>query len=267
MAVNSSTGQVYVGDAVNGKIVVFALEEPSVPAVPSESVLEITSDSATLGAEINPRSLPTEPRTRYRFEYGACASPTTCATSAYEATTPVASLVPSFEVESVSAHVQDLHADMTYHFRVLAENAISEKEGKPAEGVEKTFTTRDTGEFVLPDARQWEMVSPPEKSGALIEPLGILGVGQAAADGTSITYVTNAPTESEPQGYGRPRAGSLHARGGGHVGITGSRDPAQCADRYRGGRHWAGVSFLLRRPLACGRSTVRELCCALAGCF
>jgi hypothetical protein len=50
------------------------------------------------------------------------------------------------------------------------------------------------------------MVSPPEKHGALIEPIGegVVGNGtviQAAPNGQAITYVADAPTESNAQGY------------------------------------------------------------------
>ena len=71
--------------------------------------------------------------------------------------------------------VQGLLVDTTYHFKVLAENEISKEEGELMEGKEETFTTRGTGEFVLPDNRQWEMVSPPEKNGALFQPIGSEG--------------------------------------------------------------------------------------------
>ena len=36
-------------------------------------------------------------------------------------------------------------------------------------GPDQTFTTQGAGAFVLPDGRQWEMVSPPQKNGARIE--------------------------------------------------------------------------------------------------
>ena len=105
---------------------------------------------------------------------------------------------PELEVDPVSAEVQGLLAGVTYHFKVLAENEKGKEEGK----VEITFTTRGTGAFALPDGRSWEMVSPPEKNGSLLEPIGTEGPIQAAADGTAITYLADAPVESEPGGYG-----------------------------------------------------------------
>jgi hypothetical protein len=53
----------------------------------------------------------------------------------------------------------------------------------------------------LPDGRVYELVSQPDKRGALIEPIGQEGVIQAAADGGAITYHVDAPTEAEPAGY------------------------------------------------------------------
>jgi DNA-binding beta-propeller fold protein YncE len=200
VAVNSASGQVFVVDGSTGVVEEYPLQPPSSPEVKNESAAEVADDSATLAAELDPRSLPTESPTQYSFQYGACASPTACSTSGYGASTPLVSLSPSFEVERVSVHVSSLRAGTTYHYRVVAENEISKKEGRPVVGSEQTFTTRGTGEFVLPDGRQWEMVSPPQKQGALIERLGLEAVVQAAAGGDAISYVTASPTESEPRG-------------------------------------------------------------------
>ena len=49
------------------------------------------------------------------------------------------------------------------------------------------------------DGRAWELVSPPDKGGALIEPF-VEGDIQAAADGSGIAYVTNQPVAEGPRG-------------------------------------------------------------------
>ena len=54
---------------------------------------------------------------------------------------------------------------------------------------------------MLPDDRQWQMVSPPQKQGSLIEPIRTFFVIQAAADGHAITYEADAPTVTGPAGY------------------------------------------------------------------
>jgi hypothetical protein len=196
IAVDSATGQVFAATA-SDTVQQYILEPPSTPRVEGESFADVSDDSATFDAEINPRSLTGEAGTIYHFEYGKCVSPSSCATSPYEVSTSSSVLAASFEVESVSAHVQGLAAGATYHFRVVAENA----HGADEQDTEKVFTTRATGEFALPDARQWQLVSPPDKHGALIEPIGEAWVIQAAAGGGAITYATDAPTESEPAGY------------------------------------------------------------------
>jgi hypothetical protein len=58
----------------------------------------------------------------------------------------------------------------------------------------------------LPDGRAWELVSPPEKDGASITPLGFGiqgpsgGLVQSSESGDSVTYVADAPIEAEPEG-------------------------------------------------------------------
>jgi len=195
-----ATEPVYVADAAAGRIDVFVLEPPGAPTVESESVSEVFGDSASFSGQVNPRGAPTE----YRFEYGPCSSPGACATSAYAHSAPVpdAFLGSDFEPHAVGpVQVQELLANTVYHYRILAHN---ETKGEPhtATGEERVFTTQAAGgEFALPDARQWELVSPPDKHGAQLEAIGAGGALQAAAGGGAITYLANAPTEPQPQGY------------------------------------------------------------------
>jgi hypothetical protein len=57
------------------------------------------------------------------------------------------------------------------------------------------------GSSVLPDGRQWELVSPPNKHGALIEDVREQGaVVQAAEDGSAVTYTANGAVGAEPVG-------------------------------------------------------------------
>ena len=56
-------------------------------------------------------------------------------------------------------------------------------------------------EFQLPDDRMWELVSPPNKHGAGLEPMATEGsVIQAAANGSALTYIANSPISSSPAG-------------------------------------------------------------------
>jgi DNA-binding beta-propeller fold protein YncE len=196
VAVNSASDNIYVPDVKTNVVDVFPLAPPGSPTVESDSLLDVTSDSVTLGAEINPRGAATE----YRFEYGACATTTTCP-STYEGSVPLPDGVvgSDFEIHSVSAQLQGLREHSAYHFRVVAHNPIGGE--SVALGEDRAFVTQSAGGGpVLPDGREWEMVSPPSKQGALIEPLSE-GVVQASADGGELAYLANVPVEAEPQGF------------------------------------------------------------------
>ena len=198
IAVNSATSQVYVADS-SDVIQQYILEPPSKPAAGSESVSDVTAESATFSADINPRSEPTEESTTYRFEYGACALPAACATNAYEHTVPSPNgvLAPNYESDAVTIHIGGLAPHTTYHFRVVATNARG-----TVEGGEQIFTTQGSGgPLALPDGREWEMVSPPDKFGAALLGQGVLNRAmQASIAGDAITYLATAPTEAEPDG-------------------------------------------------------------------
>ena len=201
IGVNASLETLYVADAATGEIVVFGLAKPTTPKVEGESFKEVDSSSATLGGEVNPRSEPGEPVTEYHFQYGRCTTldPASCAGSGYEAEVPVpdGQIPADFSVHSVSAHITGLQPAATYHFRLVAKNS----HGQGAPGEDRTFTTQGAGgPLALPDNRGWELVSPPDKQGALIKPIAEVGVVQAAASGDAVTYLTNAPTEAQPQG-------------------------------------------------------------------
>ena len=199
VGVNAATSSVYVADAGAGRVVVFGPAKPAAPRVEGESFSDVGSDHATLAATVNPRSEPTDQPTTYRFRYGRCATPTTCATSGYEAELPEppGQLPPDFETHPVSVKLTGLQPATTYHFRLLAGN----EHGEGAPGEDVIFTTEGAGgELTLPDHRGWELVSPPDKHGALIEPISEFGVVQAAASGSGITYRADAPTEAQPEG-------------------------------------------------------------------
>jgi hypothetical protein len=159
------------------------------PVVEEEAVTNVAGTSATLQAKIDPEGS----ETTYRFEYGTSA--------AYGSSIPVPDgLAGSGSVGvTVSAHPQDLLPSTEYHYRVVA---LVASRSETVLGSDGTFTTQPAGsEFALPDGRQWELVSPPNKRGALIQQLGSGGPIQASEDGGGIAYETNVPTELEPQGY------------------------------------------------------------------
>jgi DNA-binding beta-propeller fold protein YncE len=189
-------GELYVADATKKAIDVFAEEVPGAPVIENAGVQSLSEHTATFAAEIDPRGAPTA----YRFEYGRCTTSITCEGSPFEASVP--SPDGTLAGEDFTAHavvpvtVHGLTAAGTYHVRLVAHNVDGEVRSE-----ERVFTTEGAGgTFVLPDNRAWELVSPPDKHGAQISQLSELGVIQAAADGSAISYLANGPTEAQPQG-------------------------------------------------------------------
>jgi hypothetical protein len=162
------------------------------PGIGGASASAVTSVSVTLGAEIDPDNAPTS----YYFQYGTSAS--------YESSVPAP---PGLSVGSgkgevgVSVHLQGLAAATTYHYRVVA--VAEGAEPVVVESPDQAFTTQAAGtEITQPDGRAWEMVSPPNKQGAGIYPIGFEQGGdiQASASGGGITYTGNGPFVVNPAG-------------------------------------------------------------------
>jgi hypothetical protein len=157
--------------------------------IDSTFVTNVASSSVDLRAQINVLGNAAA----YHFEYGT--------TTSYGTSIPV----PDVEFgsgegegdQTVSQHLQELTPNTLYHYRVVVHNTFG-----TVTGPDGTFTTQPPGtKFVLPDGRQWELVSPPNKHGARIQPIETLGQMQAAEDGSGIVYQADVPTESQPQGY------------------------------------------------------------------
>jgi DNA-binding beta-propeller fold protein YncE len=193
LAVDSTSGAVYAASTGTGQIAVFEPEVRRTPTVESESVSAVTSTSAAFAAKIDPEGLESE----YRFEYDIKPYAEGEAPHGISVPLPDGVVGSGFDAQEVSVHVQDLSAHTAYHYRVVAHNSLGIVYGE-----DRTLLTQTTGGApALPDDRQWEMVSTPDKQGSLIEPLGTEGVVQAAADGGGISYLASTPTEAEPQGY------------------------------------------------------------------
>ena len=183
-----SGGNVYVADSVANKVDVYSLEPLAKPTV-GESVANVASDSATLGAQINPNGLDTT----YYFQYG----PVSCTTSPSSCidvpAAPGTDIGSAFGAQTVSAPLQNLQPSTVYHYRVLATNTLG-----TFEGPDQTFTTQALGgTLVLPDGRAWEQVSPVETLGAQVIPF-TRAVIQASEDGSAISYYLTAPFVANP---------------------------------------------------------------------
>ena len=187
------------------------------------SVLKVTSTSAKLQAQINPE----ESETTYHFEYDT--KPYAAGEAPHGTSVPIpdGSLGAGATGVTVRVEPEGLLPGTTYHYRVIA-TAGSET----IDGTDRTFTTQESGgEFSLLDGRQWEMVSPPNKHGSTILPLTQEGVLEAAADGSAITYMTNAPTELEPKGSSSIQQQVISRRVGGGGG-AGNQSPSGWGTEY-----------------------------------
>ncbi len=182
LRVSNGAGEVATGPPVSFMTLVAA-------PVPSEmSVSNVAATSATLEASVNPGGEVSS----YVFEL-ALAGGTFVPLN--EARGVVAEGVRSVPVASF--HTQSLQPATVYEFRVSATNSAGTVVGEPV-----SFTTQATGGGLeLPDGRQWELVSPPDKHGAAIFPIGESSHVQAAADGDAVTFEVSVPTESNPAGF------------------------------------------------------------------
>jgi len=163
------------------------------------SVVGVSSSVAELRAQIDPLGVATS----YYFQYGTAicnASPSPC-TDVPAA--PGEDIGAGTAGKGVARQLQGLAPSTTYYYDV-----VSVQGSEASAGVEHTFTTQPAGGgFTLPDERQWEMVSPANKTGS--EPGSIPkegGLIQASANGDAIAYVANGPfaAEAEPEGSRSP---------------------------------------------------------------
>lgn len=158
--------------------------------VQDETVSDVSATSAQFAAQVNPGGADT----KFRFEYGT--------STAYGQSVPVrdGDLGAGTGLAPVGVRPEDLQSDTTYHVRIVATNLLG-----TVYGPDETFTTEVGGAaFALPDGRVWELVSPPNKFGAGIEPVPREGVVEAAENGSAITYLANGPTVASAGGNASP---------------------------------------------------------------
>jgi phosphodiesterase/alkaline phosphatase D-like protein len=188
---NSSGSQV-------GPTVTFtsAVDVPAIPAA-SEYSTEVSADTAKLHGEVDPGGEATS----YHFEYDT--TPYT-GLAGHGTSTPTVTLLDTDNTSHpVEAEIENLAQSTVYYYRLVASNGSGTQTG-PGKSLN---TQGPSGTLALPDNRQYELVSPPEKDGAQI--YGIVGengvvVGgsaavQAAEDGSAITYLSSAPVDSGSQ--------------------------------------------------------------------
>lgn len=182
------------------------------PRIDSTSALEVSAESATVSAEIDPQDVPTSYRFEYLTEVSYQENGETFA-GARQAPAEPESLGSADIDTQVSQHLQGLVPHTAYRYRVIAESALAQGPeavfGPPA-----SFATQAPTAFALPDDRGWELVSPPDKGGAGVMPITNATAIQAAASGGAIVYSATGPTEPLPAGSAGVTA-VLSARGPG----------------------------------------------------
>jgi hypothetical protein len=176
----------------------------TVPSITEQFVTELSATSATLHATVDPGGTVTT----YMFEYARAGEEFKPVTepkgsgSAGEGAVPVP--------VQVEVKLNGLTPASSYQFRVVASNSMQkEKTSEPV-----SFSTQNAStSLLLPDDRAYEMVSPPQKQGAKLDPIEGTGLIKAAASGDALTYVSQTPIEADPQGFGGEDVQNLATRG------------------------------------------------------
>jgi hypothetical protein len=139
------------------------------PSVGEEEAKDITTTTATIAGTVNPRG----EATGYQVEY---VSEAEFQKSGYNNAAKVPASPVAVGSENafleVSQQITELSPGTTYHYRLVATNAIA-----TVQGADRTFATFATPPAGLSDGRAYEMVSPPVKIGEVFapEPKGFLG--------------------------------------------------------------------------------------------
>jgi DNA-binding beta-propeller fold protein YncE len=186
VAVNEASGRVYVTDGSHEVVWIFG--QPSAPAVDRELSVEVGASEARLGALISGGGI----ETTYRFEYDTREYREGEGSHGVSVPFPEGSVGQSLAPRTVWAAASGLMPETTYHYRVVATNALG-----TVAGPDRTFTTgaqaacpneQMRGGFSanLPECRAYELVTPANEASA--EPEG----GEVAArTGDRISYTAN----------------------------------------------------------------------------
>ncbi len=196
VAVDASTEKVFVVDTAKNRVDVFEPRKEGAPEVDGVSSQNVNPTTTELFAQLDPRGAETE----YFFEYGTAnckENPGSCVKTSTEKVAGV------FGDQLVHARAENLQPGVAYFYRVFAKNKNGEAESPP--GVLHTFTTLPNAAEILADGRAWELVSPAEKHGGSIEPLGygvegaIGGIVESSEEGNGVTSAADAPLLREPE--------------------------------------------------------------------
>jgi hypothetical protein len=173
--------------------------------ITKEFLSQVGSTNAIVGAEIDPRGVPTS----YRVEYGA--------STAYGSSTSPVQLGAGEARVPVVVRLSELEPGVAYHFRFVAIST-----GGTATGADTAFSTHVLSVPGLPDDRGYEMVTSAGDQGAEVyAPLDAGHEGEdtlygdypyaAAADGSAVTFV-GSPTSGGSGNQGNGEGNQFLAR-------------------------------------------------------
>jgi hypothetical protein len=165
--------------------------------VEEEFSTDVRSTSVTLHARVNPLGSASTVRFQYLTDAEYLADGSSFVGADHGTSTPEEPIGATEGPVLVEQHLQGLNAGQAYHYHVVTTNIFGEERGE-----ERSFTTQTGGEAGLPDGREWELVSQPDKHGARLEGTGGFSFVQAAANGDAVVYPASGPTESQPRGHG-----------------------------------------------------------------
>jgi hypothetical protein len=181
VAVNASTGAVYVGDKVNDKVWIYT---PILPSATTDAATSVEQTAATLNGTVNPNEGGAI--ADCHFEWGT--------TTAYSGgTVPCASNPPDGNsAVPVEGSLSGLSANTTYHYRLIAEN----DSGTPAKGADQTFKTDPNAPSVTTGAAASITHVSAQLTGT-VNPNG--GATTCAFEyGTSESYGSEVPCKANP---------------------------------------------------------------------
>jgi hypothetical protein len=155
------------------------------PLITESFITDVTASSANLHALVNANGLPTS----YRFEYvsEAAYEQSGFANAAKAPPSGAAFLGSGTSALAVAQHLGGLTPKTAYRYRTVATNSAG-----TTTATEHVFATQASAlSFSLPDDRDWELVSSPDKGGGQIaRPGSLFGGGdlQGAEQGGAVTY-------------------------------------------------------------------------------
>ncbi len=153
---------------------IYAPPAAIAPVVEGESVTSVTSSSAVVRAQVDPKGSGTH----YVFQYISAAAYAANGSEPFagasEAPLGGGLIAPGQQGVSVLASLVGLQPDEEYHYRVVATshcNHADEAEVCEDIGEDRTLRTYPASASQLPDGRAYELVSPVEKHGGEVIPL------------------------------------------------------------------------------------------------